>query len=233
MQPQPADDAGISHVRAGAPRDVIDVEWWADDASLGGLIRLDVRPDLGRSAMLVGIVGRGRNPVVVLDHELALPAGALELRGSGVWLDLVCETPLDHWTVGLEAFGLAVDGAETITPTTVGERVAVGLDLDLDTVGAPVAAPGGLRFDLRVHGEVLVADEVIELDGLGVRRRRWDGDDPALDQGSVRGSVEGSVGSLAVSWPRTSGPAAAGPRRYLVRRSDGGRWISNAQDVSV
>ena len=222
MEPRPADDTGGSHTVSGSARDVIDVEWWADDASLGGLVRLDVRPDLGRTALLVAVVGPDRAPAVVLDHDLPLASGSLELRGSGVWVDLVCETPLDHWTVGLEAFGLEVDGSASITPATVGDRVPVGLDLDLDTVGVASGAPGGFRVGLRVHGEVLVADAVLELDGHGVRRRRWDGDDPVLDDGGV----DGSVASVAVSWPRASGPSAPSPRRHLVGDRTAVRWVA-------
>ena len=43
--------------------------------------------------------------VLVRDHDVPLPGGrSLEVRTSGLWADHTCETPLEHWTVGVEAF---------------------------------------------------------------------------------------------------------------------------------
>lgn len=174
----PVDDPASSHVAGGAPRDVIDLRWWAPDRALHGLVRVDVSARRGATAFLAAVLGPGRPPVVVLDHDLPLPAPRLELRTSGIWTDLVCETPLEHWTIGLEAFGLAVEPGAVVTPETFGDRVPVGLDLDVETVGDAVRGPSWFTADVHVHGEVLVADEAFELDGRGMRQRRWDGRAP-------------------------------------------------------
>ena len=47
--------------------------------------------------------------VAVRDHEVPLPRTGLEVRADGLWGELVCETPLEHWSIGLEAFGLGYD----------------------------------------------------------------------------------------------------------------------------
>ena len=68
--------------------------------------------------------------VVVHDDAVPRPRGrALEVRADGLWTEMTCETPDEHWSFGLEAFGLRVDDpAETI-----GERLAVGYDLEWET----------------------------------------------------------------------------------------------------
>lgn len=218
MSPTARDDPGESHVRRGAPRDIIDVEWWSSEGAVGGLIRADIRADRARTAFLAAVVGPDRDPIVVIDHELPMPEAAVELRASGIWTALICEEPLDHWTVGLEAFGLVVDPDGPVDPDTFGHRVPVGLDLDLDTIGDVGGAPGELEAGLRVHGEVLLADEVIELDGLGLRRRRWDGDEPALTPlGDAR-----PLASLAIGWPAPT-PTI---RRYLTSRDGDVGWAA-------
>jgi hypothetical protein len=63
---------------------------------------------------------------------------------------MTCETPGEHWSFGLEAFGLRVDDpAETI-----GERLAVGYDLEWETPDV-------------VHGELLLARAVVAIDAPG------------------------------------------------------------------
>ena len=69
---------------------------------------------------------------------------------EGVWLSVVCETPGEHWSLGMEAFALEVDDPDD----ELGHRVPLGFDLEWE-------APG------RVHGEVLIDDERHEVDGPG------------------------------------------------------------------
>src|SRR5947209_8876138 len=88
--------------------------WYLDfadaDTGLGGYVRLALHPADGVAWFWAGVVGAGPPLVAVRDHEVPLPTGGgLEVRASGLWTELVCETPLDHWSVGLEAFGVALD----------------------------------------------------------------------------------------------------------------------------
>ena len=93
--------------------------------------------------------------VLVHDDDVPLPRGALlEVRADGLWAELVCETPGEHWGFGLEAFGLRYEDEEDAARSDVGERVAVGLDLEWETP------------DL-VHGELLVGRDRIPFDGTG------------------------------------------------------------------
>jgi len=100
--------------------------------------------------------------LVVRDHEVLLPKQGLEIRADGLWAELTCETPLEHWTFGLEAFGVRLDSADDARRPggEIGERIAVGLDIEWEVGdGGP---PDGT-----VHGDVLVGRARHEIDGPG------------------------------------------------------------------
>jgi hypothetical protein len=151
--------------------DVFDLSWTG--GSMTGLIRVefDLVEAITTAAIVVAV--DGRDPVAVVSTDLPIPTGAMELRGPGIWLELVCETPLDHWTVGLEAFGVTVEADEMISVDTRGDLTPVGLDLDLDTIEpGPSDHDGALVVPVRVHGEVLIGPDAHEIDATG---HRWRG----------------------------------------------------------
>ena len=204
---------------AGTVADIVDVTWVSSEGAMAGWVRLDLRSD--RTRFLAAILRSGELPVVVLDHELPVATRALEFRAPGVWVELCCETPLDHWTVGLEAFGLAVDPGEVITPDTLGDRVPVGLDLDLDTVAAPDGDDASFSIGVRVHGEVLIAEAAYEIDGHGMRTRTTTGRRPHLPLGVTTAPTHGE---LAVAWPVDDGLPAVERRAWVGGSLPG--WVT-------
>ena len=76
------------------------------------------------------------------------------VRGEGLWAELLCETPGEHWSFGLEAFGVRFDDEAEAATSDRGERVAVGFDLEWETPD-------------RVVGEVLVGRAKYDLDARG------------------------------------------------------------------
>jgi hypothetical protein len=117
---------------------------FADHEGHSGSIRLTLPPPdaaAGASctffaALTIPDVG----VVVVRDDDVPQPRGAtLEIRADSLWAELFCETPGEHWSFGLEA---------------VGDRVAVGYDLEWETPD-------------RVVGELLVGRETIPIDAHG------------------------------------------------------------------
>jgi len=94
--------------------------------------------------------------VAVHDGDVPLPrvAGSLEIRGEGLWAEFLCETPGEHWSFGLEAFGLRFDTAEEAATADVGDRIAVGYDLEWETPD-------------RVIGDLLVGRTTIPLTARG------------------------------------------------------------------
>ena len=99
--------------------------------------------------------GARRGVIVVRDDDVHPPKGRLlEIRADGLWAELVCETPGEHWGFGLEAFGLRFADEEEAARSDVGERLAVGLDLEWEVPNL-------------VHGELLVGRDRIPFDGTG------------------------------------------------------------------
>ncbi|MER3453409.1 MAG: hypothetical protein C4321_09835 [Chloroflexota bacterium] len=148
----------------------------APDGSVGGYVRLGLYPNLGVAWWWACVVGEGRRPVLVRDHEVALPKpGSLEVRAEGLWGELICETPHEHWSVGMEARGVALDDPADAYRGERGEPVAVGLDLEWEAAGPVYAYSLTSRYEQAcdVHGEVLVGDERIVFAGPGERDHSW------------------------------------------------------------
>jgi hypothetical protein len=122
-----------------------------------GFVRLDARDTIAWYwTYLVGVPGVD-GIVTVRDHEVRPPRpGSLEIRADGLWAELWCEQPGEHWTFGLEAFGVRLDAAEEALRAggEIGERVAVGLDIEWEL--------GDI-----VHGEVLVERNRFVIDAWG------------------------------------------------------------------
>ena len=154
--------------------------------------------------------------------ELRNAGHGLELRGSGLWVDLQCLVPFDHMTVGLEAFAIHLDDPSEALGRLWGERVPFGLDLEWDTTGRLLTPASGAsaqlqsyEFACRVHGDVLVGDERIELDGFGSRRHAWGAAHPWTAPWSRVVTADGPV-------PGDSHDGAAlAEAPLLVRTADG------------
>lgn len=161
--------------------------WWFDfvtaDAGLGGCVRLELVPHQRRCRYWAWVIGPERQPVVVVDDDVPLPPGrSLELRSEGLWADHTVEVPFDHVTLGCEAFALRLDHPDdALAANPVGDRIPFGLDLEWDTSGPVAALTGaaggqprtGYVIPCHVHGQVLVADERLDLDAPGHRSHTW------------------------------------------------------------
>lgn len=148
----------------------------AADGALGGWVRVTRFVD--RLWYEAALAGPRRQLLAVLDHDVPLRSGPLELRTTGLWADHICETPFDHWTVGLEAFALGVDDPLELHGRQMGDRVALGFDLEWETDGPVLDGagdPGVHAYEVpcRVHGEVLVGPSTIDLEGVGFRQHAW------------------------------------------------------------
>ena len=163
--------------------------WWetwhldaATDDGIGLSVRLSCAPALGVAwwwtyLVLPDLPG----PVVVRDHEVPLPRQGLEIRADGLWGELTCETPFEHWSYGLEAFGVRLDDPIDALHGEIGERMPVGLDIEWeiepdanDPHERPVDWPvKGYSQSGSVRGEVLLGRSRIELDATGQRSHTW------------------------------------------------------------
>lgn len=154
------------------------------DGSLGGWARLTLLPGRHVAWYHAHLTGPERQLVAVADTEVPALRGSLELRTHGLWADHICETPFEHWTLGLEAFGLGLDDPAELYGRALGDRVPLGYDLEWETDGERIDLVGPVvRYELpcRVTGEVLVGAEVIDFDGIGHRDHAWG---PPRNEGS-------------------------------------------------
>lgn len=209
--------------------------WWFDVVApdrdlglLGLVVQLTLHPHRAAAWYWAGLAGDRQPLVTVIDHEVPMPRGGrLEIRTEGLWADHICETAFDHWTIGCEAFAVELDDPAEALGGLRGDRVAFGLDLEWEADGAIESQSGGeaseYHMPCRVHGEVLLGDGRIDLDGHGRRGHRWgrhdwwtggwertfarfgDGSTAAGDDGRLEGLLVESVATIPVAVPGPDG----------------------------
>jgi len=147
-----------------------------NDGSLGVSIEFLLWPQRGRVAFHTSVVGLGRNLISLVELEAKAPRPpSLEVRAPGLWTDIGIQTPLDHVTVDIEAFAVELDDPDDVFRGAFGTRTPVGSELEWETASTPVSGLSGHSYEIpcTVHGELLVGDDVIEIDGWGWRSHRW------------------------------------------------------------
>lgn len=169
-------------------------DFWSADGLLGGWVRVTLLPNLGRAWYHAFLAGPDRQLVAVVDPAVPIPDAGLEFRTTGLWATHICETPHDHWTVGLEAFGLGVDDPMELYGRQFGDQVPLGFDLEWEAAcsveSTDIPSPG-YRQACDVSGEILVGGSEIDFEGVGWRDHRW-GPWPGWDQRwlDVRGRLD-------------------------------------------
>ncbi len=161
-------------------------DWWwneswyfdftANDGSIGGYVRIGLYPNQSRAWCWVYIVNAD-GTVVVRDHDVPFPKPqALLARSEGLWCELICETPMEHWSIGVEAFGVRLDDAKHAYSGEIGTRIPVGLELEWEVAAPAFHYPYPPEYPSMhyqhsgaVHGTILLGDESIQFDGVGER----------------------------------------------------------------
>lgn len=154
---------------------IFDEAWgfeWGEADGRGGFVRLALHRERRVAWFWAYLLRPDAGPVVVRDHDVTLPRGAaLEIRAEALWSELVCETAGEHWSIGLEAFGVALDDADDALHGEIGTRIALGFDFEWETTGAPfTSGRGGVVHEEQpgvVHGEILLGRDRIALDTVG------------------------------------------------------------------
>ena len=167
--------------RQGRTPESFSLEFTAADGSLAGFLALVFHARV--AWYWAALVGDGRPYLLVRELDVPPPRapGSLEIRAEALWADMNCETPFDHWSYGLEAFGVAMDDPTEALRGERGDRVGLGLDIEWEASGPVDGGEGAYAQPGVVHGELLVGQgatpETIAFDGLGWRRHEWDGPD--------------------------------------------------------
>ena len=159
------------------------------DASYAMSIEFLLWPQHQRVAFLVSLVQPEHDLVSLV--ELGAPAPkppSLEVRSSGLWTDIGIQTPLDHMTVDIEAFAVALDDPNEVFHGAYGIRTALGCELEWETAGSIQPGPSANSYEMPciVHGELLLDEQTIEIDGWGWRSHRWGRPSPG-DRSTTRG----------------------------------------------
>ena len=168
---------------------------WSELAILAGEGIAQFRATLLRS---------DERPLVLLAEDLTLPSKGLEFRGSGIWVELVCETPLTHWSYGLEAFALALDSPTELAHTGMGNRAPLGWELEFETGGdESMTTHWGTGYTQHgeLHGIVLTGDGQAPWSGPAIRGHSW-GVEPAAPLQIQR------VGGRPLGWVAVPGHQA-------------------------
>ena len=98
---------------------------FGDADGVTGSLRLAI-PDDGAATFTARVTLPGEGVVVVHDDDVPPPRGQqLVVRAEGLWAELLCETPGEHWSFGLEAFGVQFENEAEAAASDRGERVAV------------------------------------------------------------------------------------------------------------
>lgn len=168
----------------------------APDGSLGGFVGLTIWAAPKRAWYWAALVGRHRPYLLVRELEVAAPRSpaSREIRADGLWADVICETPHDHWTLGLEAFGVALDDPEEALGAERGDRTGLGLDLEWEAAAPVAGGEGDYGQACTVHGEVLIGGgghvETVAFEGTGWRRHAWGA---AVDWARPRWRLDGRL----------------------------------------
>ena len=190
MVVQPSDERSHEPGKSDEWQEAWDFTFVVGDLSLAGYLRLAVVPRQRVAWCWAAVVGAEQPLIALRHHELALPtAWPQEVRGEGLWCGVFCETPLEHWTIGLEAFGVGFDDPADGWGRERGELVPLGFDLEWedDEDVATTELTAGYRRWCNVHGEVLIGTDAIDIAAVGWRSHtwrveQWDGsEDPAED----------------------------------------------------
>ncbi len=156
--------------------------WYFDvastDGSRGGYVRIGLYPSLDSVWYWACLVEEDGQLVMAVDHGLPLPASesSLEVRGSALWANHVCEEPYQRWSLGLETHALVLDDPrEAYAEEPRGERVPFGFELEWESEGAPFAYAVTPRYEIpcRVRGEFLLGDTTVGIDAPGQRDHSW------------------------------------------------------------
>ncbi|MEO7837234.1 MAG: hypothetical protein ABIS21_06290 [Acidimicrobiales bacterium] len=204
--------------RHPAARESWSFDFCTPDAGFGGFVSLTLHPPPRPAAWYwAGLVGAGRPYLLVRDLDIDAPrrAGSREVRADGLWADINCETPFEHWSLGLEAFGVAMDDPDEALGAERGDRTGVGLDLEWEAVAGIVGNEGDYDQPCDVHGEILVGAgsvvETIAFEGHGWRRHAW-------GSAAVRGAGDWLGGRLDDGAPcRLNEAVVQLPRRVQFR----------------
>jgi hypothetical protein len=162
----------LRHSGAGAE------EWtfsfWTLDGSAGGIVLLRLLPHDGVAWYWSALARSGELLLHVADWEVRAPKAGLAIRSHGLWADHVCEAPFEQWTIGNEAYAVALDDPEDALRRAYGQAAPIALDLEWYSIAAAGSVEDGYEQRGEVHGVVELSSGRFELEAAAAwRTHRW------------------------------------------------------------
>jgi hypothetical protein len=198
MPIDPTDD--LPHRQEASLVEQWQFDFWSPEHDLGGWTHFTYDQSSRKGWYVTALIGVDRQLVLVVDPKIPIPqlTQYLEFRAEGIWAQHVCETPLEHWTIGLEAFGVTLENVEDAMGNQWGKRTGVGLDLEWERIDDPQSVGSGFRQRCSVSGEVLIDEEVIDLNAQGWRTRSWEAELGLADRPTGNG-IHIDIGSIVLT----------------------------------
>ena len=152
-------------------------EWlfaaWSPDAAVGLLSGHRVT---GSRAWYWSAFVETRHPLLHLaEWDVKVRADPFIVKAPEMWAEHHCVAPLEQWSIGNEAFFVALDDADEALGRAYGTPTATAMDLEWYAAGDPEPIADGFRQDGVVHGRIdVIGRNPTELSEVPATRwRRW------------------------------------------------------------
>lgn len=151
-------------------------EWvftaWSDDASLGVISGHRLTP--ARAWYWSAVVRVGEPLLHLAEWDVVRRADAFVVKAPEMWAEHHCVAAYEQWSVGNEAYFVALDDPADALERAYGTPTPTALDLEWYATGEPTEIADGFAQDGTVHGRIdILGVDPIELDEApGQRWRR-------------------------------------------------------------
>jgi hypothetical protein len=152
-------------------------EWlfaaWTDDASLG---LVSGHRLLAERAWYWSALARAGRPLLHLaEWSVVRRSDPFVVKAPEMWAEHHCVSPWEQWSIGNEAFFVALDDPSEALGKAYGTPTPTSMDLEWYAIGVVVEIPNGVSQDGVVHGRIDIAGEqALDLTEVPARRwRRW------------------------------------------------------------
>jgi hypothetical protein len=152
-------------------------EWlfaaWTDDGALG--VVSGHRLMSGHAWYWSALARVGRPLLHLTEWNVVRRSDAFVVKAPEMWAEHHCVAPLEQWSIGNEAFFVALDEPSEALGRAYGTPTPTSMDLEWYATGSALEVMNGYSQDGVVHGRIDIAGEqAVELTEIPARRwRRW------------------------------------------------------------
>jgi hypothetical protein len=157
-------------------RGVVD-EWsfaaWTADGSLG---LLSAHRLAGSRAWYWSALAQRAQPLLHLaEWEVAVRSDPFVVKAPEMWAEHHCVAPLEQWSIGNEAYFVALDDPDAALGRAYGVPTPTAMDLEWYATGEPTSIDNGFAQSGVVHGRIdVLGRAAIDLcEAPATRWRRW------------------------------------------------------------